>query len=192
MTPEQIIENRNNFLAAMNDLPGIEAWDSKAAKFHLRDQYIEWISSLADWRIFLTLTFRDDKPVDSAMRYWYKLVRELNSDFLGDRYVKIAGHSYFSYALGIHYQKRGVIHFHVLVDKPLNFKLIHKLWGNWCGFAKCERINNKSECVEYITSYILKDGLVDPYISKKDIKPLYVPPVWWSFDSSMESILLRS
>ena len=192
MTPEQVENNYKEFLKALETLPGITAWDSQAVKYHLRDQYIEWISSLADWRVFLTLTFRDDKPVDSAIRYWTRLVRELNSDLLGKRYTKIVGHSYFSYALGIHYQLRGVIHFHVLVDKPMNFKLIHKLWGNWCGFAKCEKINNQSECVQYITSYILKDGLIDPYIRKTDFQPKYVPPSWWTFDSNMESLLAIS
>jgi hypothetical protein len=194
MTPEQVATNKENFINTMNNMPGIKAWDSISARIHLRDVWVEWISNLCDWRIFLTLTFRDDKPVDSAMKYWLKLVRVLNSDVVDSKhYTRIVGHSYFSYALGIHYQKRGVIHFHVLVDKPLNFKLIHSCWGSWCGFAKCEFIKNKSQCVEYITSYILKDdGVVDPYVAKKDFKPRYVPPYWWNFDLPMENILLRS
>ena len=190
MNPDQIVLNENQYLQVMDtcDDPFI-AWSSVATKFHLRDEYINWITDLADWKIFLTLTFRDIKPVDSACRYWTKLVRELNLNLVGKKYTRIVGHSYFSYALAMQYQKRGAIHFHALVDKPLNFKLIHKLWGSWCGFAKPEIIKDRDDCVGYVSSYVLKDGVVDPYIAKKNYYPK-VQPDWWRYDCIQSDFMI--
>jgi hypothetical protein len=186
MNPEQVLLNKTQYLQVMQDCPDpFIAWESTLAKFHIRDEYVHWLTDLANWQVFLTLTFRVEKPVGSACRYWTKLVRELNTDLVGKYYTRIVGHSYFSYALAIQYQRRGAIHFHVLVDKPLNFKLIHKLWGSWCGFAKPELIKNNSDCVAYTSSYILRGGVVDPYIARRDYHPK-IEPAWWRFDSKQD------
>ena len=123
-----IVSGRQDFeeLVDRFDHPS-DIWDSKIARKYLTDQNVSWILSLADWKVSLTLTFRDEKPSDVAVAYFKRLVRELNKGVFGKKYTKIVNHSYFSYALGVEYQRRDVIHFHVIIDKPVDFYKIHTL-----------------------------------------------------------------
>jgi hypothetical protein len=70
------------------------------------------------------LTFRKETAPDVAKSKFKGLVKTLNQDVYGKRYTKKVGHSYFSYIQGIEYQRREVIHFHVLIDRPVNFELM--------------------------------------------------------------------
>lgn len=158
-----------------------EAWVSNISKDYIRDVFIDWALDLADWKIFLTLTFRDGVYYDVCMNYWKNLVWVLNTDLVGKHYSQYVGHSYFSYLLGIEQQSRGDYHFHVLIDKPVNFRLVHDHWGFKCGFAKTELINEKTKAVQYITKYICKGGIVDPFINSLKWEPL-LKPFWWRLD----------
>lgn len=167
-----------------------DIWDSKIGRKLLTEESVLWILSLADWKVSLTLTFRDEKPYDVAIAYFKRLVRYLNKDVFGKQYTKIVKHSYFSYALGIEYQRRGVIHFHALVDRPVNFDKIHKLWNDWAGFAWIGNIRNQFDCVRYIAKYNLKGGQNEVYIAKK----LYIPnktPYWWNDDQTNQPKLFN-
>jgi len=162
-----------------------DIWDSKIARKYLTEQNILWILSLADWKVSLTLTFRDEKPNDVAVAYFKRLVRELNKGVFGKKYTKIVNHSYFSYAYGTEYQRRDVIHFHVIIDKPVDFKKIHTLWNDWAGFAWTDIINSKYDCVRYIAKYNLKGGQVEVYRAKKDYLPRVLPS-WWDEDGDKQ------
>lgn len=159
------------------DHPG-DIWDSKIVRKVITDETTLWILDLANWKAFLTLTFEDDTPYDIAITKFKLLVRELNKDLFGKHYTKIVKHSYFSYVLGIEYQTRGVIHFHALADRPVNFDKIHKLWNDWSGFAWIGNIRNKYDCVKYIAKYILKGGQIEVYKAKKQYIPKVIPH-WW-------------
>ena len=162
-----------------------DIWDSKIARKYLTDQNVSWILSLADWKVSLTLTFRDEKPNDVAVAYFKRLVRELNKGVFGKKYTKIVNHSYFSYALGVEYQRRDVIHFHVIIDKPVDFNKIHTLWNDWAGFAWTDIIRSKYDCVRYIAKYNLKGGQVEVYRAKKDYLPRVLPS-WWDEDGDKQ------
>ena len=171
------------------DHPG-DIWDSKIVRKLITDQTVLWILDLANWKVSLTLTFRDEKYHDVAIAYFKKLVRYLNKDVFGKQYKKIVKESYFSYALGIEYQRRGVIHFHAIVDRPVNFKRIHTLWNKWAGFAWIDNIRNQYDCVRYIAKYILKGGQNEVHKAKK----LYMPeviPHWWNDDQTNQPKLFK-
>ena len=155
-----------------------EIWDGRASKREQRKAYVRWILNLAPWIAMISLTFREDKPVDSAKAWYRKLVRELNESVLGKRYRRIVGESYFSYAIGLEYQFRGVIHFHVIVDRPVDFALIHKRWGKWVGFAWTDLIRNPGKAVRYVVKYVIKHGELDVYKSDWKGEPI-VRQSWW-------------
>jgi hypothetical protein len=155
-----------------------DAWDSRIVRRKLAAENAAWIGSLRPWSRFVTLTFRNETPTDVAMSKFRKLVTSLNREVFGKHYARIVGHSYFSYVLGIEQQKRDVIHFHMLADRPLHFERIHKLWNEWAGFAWTEIVESREKVVEYVCKYVTKGGEVLPYLAKK----AFVPPVvrdWW-------------
>ena len=70
----------------------------------------------------------------------------LNEETFGKRYTNYVGHSYFSYVASIEYQKRDVIHFHMLIDRPVDFRAVHKYWNIIAGFAKAELVQQNEKC----------------------------------------------
>jgi len=155
-----------------------EIWNSKVARTVLTEENINWLLGLANWKVSVTLTFRDIKTRDVAYRYLRRLIQILNKNLIGNSYTHLVGHSYFSYAFGIEYQSRDVIHYHLVADRPLNFKLIHGWWGFTCGFAWTDIIRSADDCLSYIAKYNLKGGMVEFYKNKKWYSP-DVKPDWW-------------
>jgi len=155
-----------------------EIWEGQVARRVRREAYVAWISSLAEWKVFVTLTFAEDRPLDSAKSFFRKLLRELNRDLLGRRYYRVVGHSYFSYVLASEYQKRGAIHFHLLADRPLNFRLLHDLWNEWAGFAQTAILDSPSRAVSYVVKYVVKNDDIEIYRSKWRGEPV-ARPSWW-------------
>jgi len=160
-----------------------EVWDGKTSKRIQRKQYAGWLLDLADWKVFVTLTFRDQLYVDPAIRLFKLLVLGLNRDLFGKNYFRITGESYFSYVLALEHQLRGDVHFHFLADRPLNFKLIHEFWNERAGFAKTEIIKNRSAAIQYVVKYVVKNATIDTYKSEWKGEPL-VYPEWW--DSKLD------
>jgi hypothetical protein len=159
-----------------------EVWDSTEVRKILAESTANWLYSLRSWSIFITLTFREEKPPDVAKALFMRLIRKLNEDVFGKHYTKKVGHSYFSYLLAIEYQRREVIHFHVLIDRPVNFDKIHILWNSWAGFAWTEIIKNQIKIVNYACKYISKGGEVMPFIAKEQFTP-EILPYWWKLPS---------
>ena len=168
-----------------------ELWNAKIMRKLQTENTISWVLPLAEWKVGLTLTFRDDKPHDRAIFYWKMLIRELNKELFGKHYTKIVKHSYFSYAYGIEYQRRDVIHFHAIIDKPVNFRKIHSLWNRWAGFAWTDIIESPVGMVSYLSKYNLKHGHVVAYKAKKDYVP-NVLPSWWKTDEKVQLDLFEA
>lgn len=162
-----------------------EIWDGKVARRARRETLAEWLGSLADWKIFVTLTFAEDRPSESAKWFFRRLVRELNRDLLGKRYGRFVGHCYFSYVMVAEYQKRGAIHFHFLADRPLNFRLLHDLWNAWAGFAQTRILDSPPRAVRYVVKYIVKNDDIEIHRSKWKGQPI-VQPKWWRVLASEE------
>ena len=179
---ENIQEERLEILSRFDDI--FEAWECKSVKKLDAEAYAEWIAK-RNWRVFLTLTFENETAYDVAKKKFYWLVKELNKDVFGNNYTRIVGHSYFSYVLGIEYQCREVIHFHALIDKPVNFKLINKLWNEWAGFARPEEIILFDRVVKYVTKYVSKGGEIIPHFTDMDYKPMFLPE-WWKTEPQLD------
>lgn len=155
-----------------------DAWESKAKRNELVQAYTAWIYSLRDWSAFITLTFEHETAPDVANRLLQRLISKLNEEVFGVDYKKTIGHSYFSYVLGIEMQKREVPHFHLIVDRPVNFQLIHLLWNKWAGYGWTEIIKDKEKAVMYIAKTIGRGGEVLPFLAPKKYTPSQKPR-WW-------------
>lgn len=158
----------------------IAGWESKEARRVVSDAWVTFISDLAPWRNFWTLTFEDEKAPDVAKSLFRWLVRSLNTDLLGRNYVNKVGHSYFSYVVGMEKQTRDVVHFHVLADQPINYVLLHSLWGERCGYAWVDgQLKDKEKVTKYVCKYVLKGGEIDQFKRKREFWPPMPAPSWW-------------
>lgn len=174
------ITNEDKLEALLNnkDLSVFEAWDHKESRRIQADAWADWLISKRIWVGFITLTFRNQTPYDSAIKLFYKLVQNLNRELFGKNYTKIVHHSYFSYALGIEYQRRDVIHFHSIVDKPVNFGMIHNFWNLFAGFAWTQIPKSNEAVTRYVAKYVCKGGEIIPFFTKRDYLPKQIP-LWW-------------
>ena len=166
-------------LAACRDRDDVsDVWEGRVGRRLITEQYATWLVGLAPWLVFLTLTFRDEIPLDSAVRRFKLLVSVLNKSLLGKHYTRYVGHSYFSYVMAVEDQKRGVPHIHALTDKPLDFALIHAWWPVGSGFAWTSIVRDRGRSVWYVAKYVSKGGELVPYKASVDFTPV-PPPVWW-------------
>jgi len=164
-----------------------EGWESYQVKDLLRTETEKWVFGLADWRIFLSLTFRDEKTPDVANSLFKWFIRKNNEHAFGKHYTQKVDHSYFSYVFGLEYQTRDVVHFHALVDKPLDFSFVHQIWGDRCGFAWIEgNLKSKAQAVNYVCKYCVKGGQIETFVAKKEVKP-NVLPFWWLGDNNINT-----
>lgn len=148
------------------------------------EAYPEFVAEVADWKSFLTLTFRDEKYPDQAKKKFLFMVRLLNERAFGMNYRKIVGHSYFSYCVGTEYQSREMIHFHVLVDAPVEYQAVHDIWEDLAGFAWIDQIKDLGNVVRYICKYVTKSGDLDIYKASRKFVPLNKPK-WWRVRSHL-------
>ncbi|HUD44899.1 MAG TPA: hypothetical protein VMR41_05120, partial [Patescibacteria group bacterium] len=109
----------------------------------------DWLVDLEDWKNFLTLTFRDAVTPVFADKCFKVFIAKMNEARFGSHYTRICGHSYFSYAQGIEYQKRDVVHFHVLTTGFMDYALIHDIWNQLAGNAWVQHINDRVAAVKY-------------------------------------------
>jgi hypothetical protein len=159
----------------------LNGWESRTARKMQADAYASWLAKLADWKIFITLTFKDPTSGDVANWQFRRLLQVLNKDAFGKRYVRKVGHSYFSYAVATEYQRRDVIHFHALADKPINMNVVHSYWNHAAGWAWIEPVKNLDQVTSYCSKYCVKGGQVEVYMTERPRIPMIgsLPPYWW-------------
>lgn len=168
-----------NELERALQLEPLNGWNSLAGKKVLSDAWAGWAGTAAKWRTFVTLTFKDEKTPDVARSLFDWWIRINNEFVFGKHYTRKVQHSYFSYLAGVERQKRDVVHFHVLIDKPINFSLTHNAWGDRCGFAWIDGdLKDSEKVIKYVCKYVMKGGEVDMYLAKKDYFPTTIPS-WW-------------
>ena len=148
-------------------------------KLELQNSYADFVMGLAQWKSFITLTFRDPVGPDVAYAKYRSMVALLNRRLFGKSYTRKVGHSYFSYCLGMEFQRRDVIHFHVLVDGPVDYQLIQSWWNAAAGFVWIDKIDQVAACVSYVTKYMVKDGELLLYKRTTDRAPI-PRPIWWT------------
>lgn len=165
-------------LAGYDDLD--EGWRSKIVKKELQQAYYEWLAGSAKWKSFLTLTFEQEKAPDVAYRFLLRLIQVLNFKLFGNNYVQKVGHSYFNYVVGMEFQVRDVVHFHMLVDRPVNYQLVQSWWKTAAGFAWIEKVQDQAAALRYVTKYLCKGGdqNINVFLKAKGKDPRQLP-LWW-------------
>lgn len=158
-----------------------DGWRSYLVKSEMQQVYYEWLAAVSHWKSFITLTFKDEKPPDVAMAFYRRLVQVLNKRVFGNRYVRKVGHSYFNYVLGMEFKlSRDVCHFHILVDKPIDYAFIHAWWGMAAGMAWISKVNDREKALFYVTKYVCKggDSNINVYLQAKEKVPDPLPLYW--------------
>lgn len=116
-----------------------------------------------DW--FATFTFKDDKhpeAADKAFRVW---INKLNMHLYGKHWRKKSPAG-VRWIRGLEWQKRGVIHYHVLLAgvKGAIASVWEEVWHKKMeeGFALIKLMNRDQESVKaYVTKYVTKGGELD-------------------------------
>lgn len=176
MTETKLSQEFQNLLEE-SDSP-LDVWTSRLGRAARQEATRDWLATAKAWKLFLTLTFKNPIGPEPAFQIWRRLVRILNHKSFGRHYTRIVQHSYFSYVLGIEFQRRDVVHFHALVDKPLNFDLVHRWWNRAAGFAWIDQIQNRDKAIHYVTKYVTKGGELKTYAAKTERMPKPLP-IWW-------------
>ena len=106
---------------------------------------------------FITLTFAENiTELKAANREFVKFRKRL-ARFL---------HIDLEYIATPEFQKRGAVHFHMLMNCPyIENETLARLWGN--GFVRINRIDNVDNIGAYITKYMTKGGFDERLIGQK-------------------------
>jgi len=145
--------------------------------------WAEWVAEFALWKSMITLTVSNKHPCtrDTFIKRVRTLVQILNRDLYGNHYIRMVGHSYFSHILGIEYMTSDVIHGHFLVDRPLNFQLVHDVWEKISGFAFISPVSDIAGVARYVCKYVVKyQDLELIYKSTSHKSPHSPIPFWYS------------
>jgi len=142
----------------------------------IKEAWVRWILEIFPEPVhFITLTYALETHPDKAKKDLLYLIRRINLHELGLKYKKYVKHSYFSYLAVMEYQKRGVVHFHLIADNHLPYSYIHSEWNTYSqkggkrdrGYAQIKQIkdpgNHRSGgtiegAVRYLAKYLVKDG----------------------------------
>ena len=90
-------------------------------KVDLKDAWVEFIERFQPYGWFVTLTFKESKHPEQADRAFFRWIRKINESLYGRRYREC--NKGVTWIKCIEYQKREVLHFHVLVGSPMLYKL---------------------------------------------------------------------
>jgi hypothetical protein len=114
---------------------------------------------------FCTFTFKDrihPEAAEKAFRVW---INKLNNHLYGRKWRNRAPDG-VTWVRGLEWQKRGVIHYHVLLSGALG--AVPSIWSDvWhltmgMGFADIVPLKDNQEAVKaYVTKYVCKGGELD-------------------------------
>jgi len=175
---EQYDPNMENF----GDV--FEQFESKTYRQYISGVSAGWLSQVRDWKHFVTLTFKDDVSDDKGLLEFKLLIRRLNVAAFGNNYTRKVGHSYFSYVCGIEKQDRGTIHFHVIMDRPIDLNGLWDFWFHRNGYEKHEYLETPDsplKAISYSLKYATKNGEAIIYLAKNEKTPEMLP-YWWLED----------
>jgi len=133
------------------------------------------------WFWFGTFTYKEPVTESGADRDWRRFIRELNTIRFGRQYRR-RGET-ITYARGIEYQSRGVLHFHALIGDlvpRMNQFDAMKIWERCgslieingvrvsrTGFARIYDYDPSRGGLEYLVKYVGKGGMITVHCSKK-------------------------
>ena len=133
----------------------------KPYKWRVRDGWAELIGRYP-WEWFVTLTFTDDIHPEAAMKSMRVWLSKLNREVFGHRWHKKPPYGVY-WVAAIEYQKRGVIHLHLLINgvgetRRLTYMDIWAEMGNKNGWARVEPVETNNAVSMYLSKYVTKDG----------------------------------
>jgi hypothetical protein len=125
------------------------------------------------WEWFANFTFIEDLHPEAALKKFKVWVSMLNRRLYGPRWAK-KSHGGVYWVLAVEYQKRSVIHFHVLPIGIGTQDQFHwmKRWENLdrkTGFARIYPVENIEKVSRYLCKYVPKGGEVYFSDNLKDI-----------------------
>jgi len=136
----------------------------------------QFIGKFEPYYWYSTLTFKNEVTQGRAEKQFKRWIRFINECLYGRRYRnKGTG---VSWVKAIELQRRGVLHFHVLIGGDvwrLRRFTFMDLWreGGYSstgkrfqanGFAKIEKYNRKLGARHYLSKYVIKGGELDIFI----------------------------
>ncbi len=150
-----------------------EIWSSREKKEQIAQGFVEWIDEI-EWKYFITLTFAASEITEEAAKNRLNYVIQLlNKQVFGKHYTKKVKHSYFSYVCALEKQLRGTYHFHILVDRSIDFDYLNSLWHGWSGICDFGPVIDLVNAEKYICKYAI-DGNITYYKSKNSLPSISV------------------
>lgn len=159
-----IVNSINNFRSRED----VEDWNIEL-KHKARKGWTEWLKDF-DWEYFGTFTFKNEIHPEQVGKRLNRWIIKQNERIYGKRNRQ--HHKGISYCWGVEYQKRGVIHFHILlVGLDDGFNVFHgmrewkKIGGGWATIYPY-----KESACNYISKCVSKGGQLDLYIGDRELK----------------------
>ena len=146
----------------------------------LKNEYVRFIDSIADWQYFLTLTFRPDRFSDAEIKYYYdtgRIPEKVTKQILHlDTRLQQKKNQLNSIHV-IEPTKRGIPHSHAMLSFPSQLisekdyfltiqKEIENYWEKKNGFIHLRSIKSRAGVSAYITKYVLKTSVQSDSILK--------------------------
>lgn len=154
----------NNFKNSQD----FEDWNIELRR-QARMGWTEWLIQMP-WQYFCTFTFKDETHPEQGIKRLNRWVIYQNQKTYGERYRRY--HKGITYCWGIEYQKRGVIHIHILLmglgDGFNVFEGMRewkKMGGGWAQIHPY-----KERACNYISKNVSKGGELDMYIGDRELK----------------------
>jgi hypothetical protein len=104
---------------------------------------------------------------EAADKAWRLFVSRINREIWGFDWGK-RWHRGIQWIRGTEFHKDGRLHFHALLSSPTNdlwnltpLKPHHVWWRQEFGFNRLERPRSQQQVRDYVSEYVVKDGLLD-------------------------------
>lgn len=156
-----------------------DLWETKVSHAEQKRYWVEFLLTMADWRSFITFTFKKDKHPELALKDFTWWLRAMNKHAFGKNYRNFVKHSYFSYVLAIEWTSLDVVHFHALIDRPIDYAYSNRLWNAFNGFMWIDKIGNVEDTCKYIVKYAVKGNELVKLFEREQVRTPRVKPEWW-------------
>ncbi len=133
----------------------------KHYKWRVQDGWSDLIARYP-WAWFVTLTFTDNIHPEAALKAMRVWISKLNRELYGPRWHKKVPKGVY-WVAAIEYQKRGVIHLHLLMAGVKDARRLSYMdtWagmGNKNGYARIVPVLSNHAVSRYLSKYVTKDG----------------------------------
>lgn len=115
------------------------------------------IDSNSDLTVFVTLTFKENiRELSEANIIFNKFIKRLKRKITNLKYLAVP-----------EFQKRGAVHYHVLINSEMAHDTLQEIWGQ--GFVMINKVKHVNNLGMYISKYVGKDLFDIRYFGKRKI-----------------------